>query len=317
MPADLQVRFEPPSRSVGTPPYASPGGLFSSREFFELHRDDQSLYFRMQHRGRDVAGFHFSRVRDDVWCSPPRGPFSSVVWAEGVSGADLIDFIAVAEGCLAEAGARRLECQPPPVAHGAESFSSAMFAFVSRGWSVVGCEIDQFLDVDSRSMVERMDKGNQKRWRRCEAEGLSSGALDIACLPEVYSVIAENRASKSWQLSMSLDDVEQMARTCQQTVRLFGTREPTGALVASAICMRASDDALYVYAWGHLPTWSSRSPVAHLAASIYQYCSDSGIRILDVGTSTHSGVPSRGLLRFKDHLGFGQSAKIRLAKDVG
>ena len=148
-----------------------------------------------------------------------------------------------------------------------------------------------------------------------EREGLLTGPLPITALPEVHATLSANRAAKGLAMSMSLPDLQTMAGRFPEAMSLFGCRDAE-RLIAAALCLRLSADVLYVFYWGDLPGHETFSPVVPLAAAIYGHCQQAGIRLLDVGASTLDVVPNFGLLQFKRGLGFTESLKLRMQKEL-
>ena len=83
-------------------------------------------------------------------------------------------------------------------------------------------------------------------------------------------------------------------------------------LIASSICIKVSDEVLYVFYWGDIPLESSHSPIIILSSFLYEFCLENKFKILDIGTSTSNGEPNYGLVRFKENIGFKESLKYTM-----
>ena len=86
--------------------------------------------------------------------------------------------------------------------------------------------------------------------------------------------------------------------------------------LAAAICIGVSEKVMSVFYWGYIEGVQDYSPVVLLASAIYEHCQSGGITILDTGIATEAGEPNYGLIRFKRSLGFHESLKLILAKDL-
>ncbi|HZF79600.1 MAG TPA: GNAT family N-acetyltransferase [Rubrivivax sp.] len=308
MPEDVLVE----NGFVGT---ALPGCLFQSPAFFRLHAVQHGVFFEWVQDGRVLACIHFTPGEAGLWRSPARGTFAGYAWVDELRPEDLFAFHDAVMARLLALGARRVEILPAPMAHDPDRFSQQLYLLRSRGFDITQCDLNQSLEVDGRALAERMSYGNVKRLRKCEREGLVTSALPLSDLPEVHATLSANRASKGHAMSMSLAALQDMASALPDALQLFGCRA-MGEMAAAAVCVRLSAEVMYVFCWGDRPGYGSLSPVVPVAQAIYAHCQATGVRQLDVGTSTVDREPNFGLLQFKRGLGFGSSLKLRLARDL-
>jgi len=293
----------------------TPDDLFQHRKFFELHAGGTGFYFEWLKEGRSAARVHFTQIEPAVWRSPARGTYGGYHYAAELGLADLGAFCSEVEAALAKSGASKLEIVLAPAAHDQAAFANVTYLLLSSGWRIDRVDLNHSIEIDDRSLSERMSYGNRKRVRKAMREGLRADQLSLDSLPEVYRTLEINRAAKGYELSMTLPQLGQMAEMFPDRMLLFGLPDQ-GELAAAAVCLRVTTDVLYVFYWGDLPGYSKLSPVALLASRIYDFCGEAGIRILDVGTSTVGREPNDGLIHFKRGLGFSESLKLWLAKDL-
>jgi hypothetical protein len=291
------------------------GSLFHSAAYHRLHAGDEGLFFEWAVGGQVQASIHFSPGADGLWRSPSRGTFAGYAWREGCGLDSLFAFHDAVMARLAARGARRVEILTAPMAHDAQAFSQQSYLLRSRGFHISRCDLNQNLVLDQRPFAERISYGNLKRLRKCEREGVVVTALPIDQLPAVYETLAVNRAAKGHSLSMSLPALADMAAHFPGVMQLFGCQ--AGAeQAAAALCLRLSEEVMYVFYWGDRPGYGQLSPVVLLADAIYSHCRAAGIVQLDVGTSTVDAEPNFGLLQFKRGLGFTESLKLQFSKDL-
>ena len=100
-----------------------------------------------------------------------------------------------------------------------------------------------------------------------------------------------------------------MIRTFPKSVEFYAV-SADGKTAGGAICLRLNTRILYTLFLGHLPEFSSYSPVTMVVAGIYERCQKAGIKLLDLGTALPS-TPGEitGLMRFKERLGAEASDK--------
>jgi hypothetical protein len=149
--------------------------------------------------------------------------------------------------------------------------------------------------------------------KRSRESGLFTAPEPIESLPAVYDVLAENRAARGYSLSMSLEQLTEMAHLFPGRMQLFAGRLG-GKMIVAACCLRLTPSILYVFYWGDRSGHGKMSPVVSLAGEIYAWCQRQGVRLLDAGTSTIGFEANDGLIQFKRGMGFSESLKARLTK---
>jgi len=292
------------------------GSLFNSPKFFNLHSKSGDVYFDLCKNGRSVASIHFSALADTgTWRSPARGTYAGLAFDAELQYRELFCFYEQVESALRNRGVKRLEILPAPQAHNMAAFAKQFYLLRGCGFEVVQCDINQSIEVDQRIFAERIGYGNLKRLRKSRRQGLVVEKLPLSDLPNVYETLAINRLSKGRCLSMTLADIQLMLEKFPESIALFGCPDKT-QFAAAAFCLHLSKDILYVVYWGDRPEYASNSLVVSIAEAIYRYSQESGVKILDAGTSTIDREVNFGLLEFKCALDFEESIKVRMAKEL-
>ena len=304
------------NRGVG-PEGASPdlGGLFHTEGFHRLHAAGRGSFLKWQVGDTVVASIHLTEIDTGHWRSPARGTFAGFATAPHLKLAELAAFQAAVEEHLRRRGARMIELLLPPMAHSPAALAAQIHALHAAGFAISRCDLNQSLLVDSEPLVNRMSPGNRKRLAKCARDAYRCERVDLAELPEVYQVIADNRTAKGHAMSMTLVQLEQMNVACPDRLHLFACRAGSDdGLVAAAVCLLVEPELLYVFYWGDRPGHAGHSPVVTVADAIYRHCQALGIRLLDVGVSTVDREANHGLLDFKHGLGFVDSLKLTMSK---
>ncbi|SEN63111.1 Acetyltransferase (GNAT) domain-containing protein [Sphingomonas gellani] len=291
------------------------GSLFHEAGFFRLHAGEGGRYFQWTDGKKSLGTIHFTEVDHGIWRSPARGTFAGYAWERDLSVEQMFAFHDAVEAELVDAGAKRIEILPAPMAHDPVAFANTLYLLRARGFATEVCDLNHTLEVTATPLGERMTYGNRKRLRKAEREGFKAERVGLDQLHAVYDTIAANRAMKGNAVSMRVAQLEEMIALFPDRLVLFGMKDGD-SLAASAICLRLSPSVLYVFYWGDRPGYSALSPVVALADTIYAYCQESGIVLLDVGTSTVNLEPNFGLIQFKRGLGFTESLKVRLSKQL-
>jgi hypothetical protein len=303
--------------SIKPPLFKELGDLFQSKKFYELYAQEflDSRYYIYREDENIFAHIYFNTKDRKFWQSPIRGTFSGFAFDSSINLDIMSEFYDFIESDLLSNGAKRIDISLPPIIHSDIKFSKQAFLLFSKNYIIKACEINHSLKVksDFRSFISR---GNLKRIKKCLKEDFKFAPLSHDNLEEAYKVLEINRAFKGNNLSMSLQDLEDLVSKFSDAVFLFGIRSPHHELVAASICISINEEILYVFYWGDLPDFSSYSPIALLAEGIYIFAKENGYGLIDAGTSSIEGILNTGLSRFKNNLGFQESIKITLTKEL-
>jgi len=121
---------------------------------------------------------------------------------------------------------------------------------------------------------------------------------DIIEKENVFDLVSENRKKFGRPIYMSFKDV-------LKTSELWGTdffqvTDKNDNLVASAIFYQAHSKISYAVFWGDNELGRPLRAMDFLALNLWNYYKSLGYHFIDMGTSTESGEPNEGLLRFKE-----------------
>ena len=298
------------------------GAIFNRRDFFQLHCDlatETDIYLVLRERKKGV-------VLGTFWCSgdgaggfrsPKRGSFGGVEALQPLSFQALEGFVDTIMVKVRERGGKALEMLLPPMAYTPSATSLLVNVLFGRGFSLSGHELNYSMPVDRgvpfRSLV---DAKNRNKMNKCMKSGFTCQTLEtIEDYAAAYRVIEQNRAKKNIPLTMPWGALREMHESIPGAVCCFGCYSE-GLMVASSICIRVSSDVLYVFYWGEIEGFESFSPVSFLAAHIYDYCVEFDYSCLDAGTATLNGVPNIGLASYKKKLGFEESLKMTVSREL-
>lgn len=152
---------------------------------------------------------------------------------------------------------------------------------------------DRFVRLVSGEFEREISVGQKKALRKLEGMGL---AVELASVPVCFPIIEDNRSRKGRPYSMTLDNWLDLD-CIPHTVYCFAVMP---GILAAAMCVRVSPDTLYVQAWGDAQGQEKLSPVVLLCKGIYDWCSENGFSLLDIGIAGDN----EGLADFKRRLGF-------------
>ncbi len=296
--------------------------LFNEPTYFRLHsRSEQDCYAQLVRRNdqRVFATLAFHAIHNGVLVSPGRGTYGGLSLNTEIELQVLDRFVAVVVAHLQANGARSVRVRFAPASHDGALFAMSANIFSRLGFQLFEAELNNEMRIDGRKFIDRTDYGNVKRIRKTEREGFVCDQLDHHELPAVHILLAENRVRLGVTISMSLEQVRQMAALFPERLHLFAVYRDASRheMVAAALCLALSPQVLYVLYWGDGPDMRSYSPVAMLASHIYSFCAREGFAVLDVGISTLHEEPNFGLVNFKRNLGFTESLKLEMVWQGG
>lgn len=289
--------------------------LFNEPEFFGIHTNSKNDIYVQLVRKSDTKVFltiAFYEINTGIFSSPNRGTFGGIGLNEKVKFEKVEKFISLISDFLKSRGAKSLLIRCAPASHNLTWFS-IMFNVLQRKNFIIDLhEINFDLVIDERPYIERINYGNVKRIRKCIKNHFICENINHDQLIEVYEVIRDSRARLGLEVSMTYQQLKEMVTLFPKKVHLFSVYEDSSrsSMIASAVCMSLTDSIMYVLYWGDRADYSSYSPIALLASSIYEFCQKNKINLLDAGISTINSEPNYGLMQFKYNLGFTESSKI-------
>lgn len=290
--------------------------VFNTPRYFRHHIGARrGFYFKLipKQGGEAHCITHLTENEPGLFVSPLRGTYGGI----DTGRADirhLEAFLSDVETKLIEAGGREIQFSLAPFIHEPAKSATLMNVLWRRGFAVTKHDLNFHVSIDAVPLVDKMERNNQKRVRKCIREGCvfaqCTGSEEYA---RVYDVICRNRESKGYPVSMTFAAIMEMKALFPDKWHFFST-SLDGECIAGSVCVQVARHVLYVFYWGDLPRAHALSPVAFHASHLYEWCHTHGMALLDVGTSTSGGVPNLGLMKFKERLGCHTSLKVTMGK---
>jgi hypothetical protein len=293
-----------------------------------LFLDGAFISFQAKAQGKRLVTFSAGQGRQSValtlggakdrWSCPVTGAFGGVV-AEGHPRA-------AAVFSVADAATSWLQREPetasasirlPPDCFGQPSSAALENALHRTGWRLDQADVNHHLVVGPPAQfLAELSETKRKELRRLERSGATTGEAGLEASRTIYDIIAENRESMGYPMTMTWPQVEALAGAFPDRVRFFGVIRD-GTILAGAICLRITASYLYVFYWGERPEFRKESPVTLLAYGLVTYAHACGVSVLDIGISTEHSAPNVGLIAFKESLGCRASSQRIYTFEVG
>lgn len=121
---------------------------------------------------------------------------------------------------------------------------------------------------------------------------------EISEMESVYNLVVENRARMGRPIYMTFQDLRKTAEIFPTDY--FKVVNSDGQLEAGAILYCAHPGVAYVIFWGDALEGRAVRAMDFLSFHLWSHYKAKGMKYIDVGISTESGMPNEGLLRFKE-----------------
>jgi hypothetical protein len=272
-----------------------------------------SFYLEDGAAGRTVALLHIELAPDGgVARSPGQAPFGAVQAAPGLSAEALHLFLGQVEAQLRQRGQQRLYLRAHPFCYNPAGAAQLAEVLRRRGYPVVRAEQNYHLDLQ-QPYAARLHPSERRRLAKCARHGLHFEQEPPFLLPAAYDFIQACRQERGQSLSLPLARLQELFATFPGQHFLFSVRTPGGEWAALTVAIQVSDQVLYNFYPASPLRFNSLSPVVVLNQGLHAFGRASGLKVLDLGTSTLPSGPNASLLRFKRHLG--GVAGLRLSWD--
>lgn len=252
------------------------------------------------------------------WTSPVTGAFGGLACAGVPPASEVFSVVEAASAWLREeAGAISASIRSPPDFLDHPAAAAMENALHRAGWRLDQVEINHHLDLrGSADFRSGLGETKLKELRRLQRSGAVVAEAGPEASQAIYDIIADNRRSRGYPMTMTWPQVEALAASFPDRVRFFGVQRDD-LLLAGALCLRITAECLYVFYWGENPQFRKESPVTLLADGLADYALENGFRALDIGISTAQSIPNSGLIAFKESLGCRTSARRTYALELG
>lgn len=238
-------------------------------------------------------------MREGRWTAPFSAPFAEIAYNKPQSLERIYDFISELTDTLQGAP---LRVTLPPAFYDPQMMP-ALHGVLANFASKTIWDYNYHLPVanasDFAGSISRAARKNLKQARSHNFTFTPTDDIDRA-----YAVIEANRRSHGYPLAMSLEQVKQTVAPGPGGVEAdFFILSAGTADVAAAMAYRVTPDIAQVIYWGDAPGHSGERPMNILPAFMLRHYRDAGVRILDIGPASTSGIPNQGLCRFKESIG--------------
>ncbi|WP_375416071.1 GNAT family N-acetyltransferase [uncultured Hymenobacter sp.] len=234
--------------------------------------------------------------------SPGQAPFGGVQATAGLPAAALHQLLDGVEAVLRRRGQRRLHLRGHAFCYDPANAARLAEVLRQRRYPVVLAEQNYHLDL-RRDFLTHLTYNERHCVRRCQRAGLVVEQEPPLLLPLAYEFMLQCRQERGHGPALPLARVQALFAAFPRQHLLLSVRTPTGEWAAIGVAIQVSPQVLYEFYVASPLRFNQLSPAVLLHGGLHAFAQASGLRVLDLGTSTLPTGPNASLLRFKRHLG--------------
>ncbi|QHJ06633.1 GNAT family N-acetyltransferase [Hymenobacter busanensis] len=224
-------------------------------------------------------------------------------------------WIAATEGEMRARGARHCMLRLPALAYAPPAIARVAEALRLSGYRTVLAEVNNHLPF-AEAYETRLHPSERRRLHKCQRHGMRVEQEPRLLLPLAYAFMRRCREEKGQALSLSEAQLTELFQRFPNNYFLFSVRDAAGEWAAMTVAVLVGNGVLYNFYPASPLHLNAFSPVVLLNAGLHAFGQASGLRLLDLGTSTLPTGLNESLLRFKRHLGGVPSLKLTLEKTL-
>jgi len=160
---------------------------------------------------------------------------------------------------------------------------------------------NQHIDLKENTGLNFSHSARKKLRQLQELEYEVVESRETYFIAEAWEILQKNRLARGVTLSLTREELISSFSSAGNIYKAL-ILKIRGVPAAAAVTVRIASEIEYVLYWGELPEFRQNSPVIGIAHFLLTK-SDSGIKYLDLGVSSISGVLDFGLHKFKSNLG--------------
>lgn len=278
-----------------------------------------SFYLEDPAAGRSVAQLHIELDHGGGGRearSPGQAPFGAVQAVAGLPATALHQMLEGAEAALRQRGQRRLHLRAHAFCYDPAGAAQLAEVLRRRAYPVVLAEQNYHLDL-TQDYAARLHPSARRRLAKGHRHGLRFEQEPPLLLPLAHDFIRACRQERGQAPPLPLVRLQELFGQFPHQHFLFSVRAPAGEWAALSIAIQVSDQVLYNFYPASPLSFNMLSPVVLLNEGLHAFGRASGLRVLDLGTSTLPTGPNTSLLRFKRHLGGVAGLRLSWEKELG
>lgn len=307
--------------------------LFIKKSFCNQHLGFlPDLYFSFKHLQTQAAGeiytfmlfrqnaehaaalFHCTRDPEDNWYSPPAAPFGGIQSDRKCTEKEITFLLNCIKNWVNLFSGKKLTIKTAPSAYDLKMHIFYHKCYINAGFIPERVYPNHFVPVSPAPFTNRLAAAEKRRLRKSAAAKFMAGPdFPVSC-KEAYEFIQESRFQKGYAIPVSFLHMQQLLHEFPEHFQIFTVKD-IDRIIALSLTVRVNGSVLYNFLSADLCSYRHFSPAVLLLESIYQYCQEQQIRMLDLGISIdENGIHKPSLSRFKQNVGGEVCYKITYAQ---
>jgi hypothetical protein len=272
---------------------------FISEEFLILNKEKVDKIVRLVEDQPKVNIGLVAGIKDGIYNTSYSSPFGGFHYRrESIHVSTIEKFLEELIQYFKDNNIKKANLSLPPSLY-QESFNAKMInAFIRLGFTMQLPEITCWIDLNNFK-GKFSTKSSREFYNQAVRNELQFNILsDIDDKRAAYDLVKQSRARYNRPIYMDFNDILSTGKLWP--VDFFSVTSSIGELLSAMILYRFPDKIVYAVLSGDTEAGRPLRAVDFMFFKIFEHYKSEGFWYIDVGTSTESGVPNSGLLRFKE-----------------
>lgn len=272
---------------------------YISEPFVELNKAKADVIIRLADVSDKPSVGIIAGVKDGILRSPFSAPFGGFHFRKEILHiGELDDFLSTLKDYIISKNYKGIELILPPDIYHATFNAKTVNSLVRNEFQYHTPDLTSWIDLHNFNGAFTQKNSKEYYRQALRNDLLFEQVSDEKEERQIFEVIRENRARFGRPIYMTFEDILNTGKLWP--VDFFKVESPENKIVASAIFYRCHPDICYAVFWGDTEEGRPLRAMDFLAFNLWSLYKEAGFRYLDFGTSTDSGIPNEGLLRFKE-----------------
>lgn len=268
--------------------------------------------FRKEERTASAV-FQCTEGNKNIWFSPPKAPFGGIQCDLICTSAEISFLLHCVQEWIINHSGKKLVIKQAPWCYN-ESISAEPDFFKPNGYFLKAIHENHFIKITDRIYAALIHPAERRRLHKCKSAGFVSEIYESADIDIVYAFLQSCRHEKGYNISLTSNQLGILFLTFPKEIKVFVVKHRS-KIVALTVTILVNRSILYNFLSASLLAYNNYSPAVMLTETVYNFCREQQISILDLGISLDkNGDEKASLVRFKENIGGVKSYKATYEK---
>jgi len=272
---------------------------FISEEFIVLNAKKADHVVRLVSDSEKVQIGLVAGVKNGILKSPFSAPFGGFHFkSENIYTAVIDSFINDIISYANENEISNIHITLPPNIYTQSTNAKVINSLIRLGFKMNLPDITNWVELSKFNEIFTHDKSRTYYNQALKNKLEFHEATSIEDKRLIYDLIVSNRERMGRPIYMTFKNILETSEIFPTD--FFKVINSSGDIVAGAIFYRAHKEIAYAVFWGDSLEGRPVRAMDFLIFNLWSYYKNQNFTFIDIGTSTESGIPNEGLLRFKE-----------------